>query len=325
MEKKILTDRLNDIIEAVMSVARGDYSTQIGLSGKNDDIDSLAIGINMMIDDLRERKENETRNLGKLSKLNKELRQEIRERKQSEKVLLESEEKFKTLAEQSPNMIFINKMDKVVYANKRSEEFMGYKREEYYAADFDFMALIAPDDRELLRLNYANHLKGEDVEPYEYALITKDGKRIEVIFTSKLIDFEGEKAILGIITDITERKRAEEQIRASLKEKEVLLKEIHHRVKNNLQVISSMLNMQSRYLKDKHAKKHVLESRDRVYSMAQVHENLYQSRDQAHVDIYKFIRNLMVNIFQSYDVNTNVIKLKLNVDRIFLEIDQAVP
>jgi len=125
--------------------------------------------------------------------------------------------------------------------------------------------------------------------------------------------------------EITERKRAEKQIKASLKEKEVLLKEIHHRVKNNLQVISSLLYVQSKSIKDKEALEMFQDGRNRVRSMALVHERLYQSRDLARVDFAEYVRSLANYLFRSYGVNSNVIKLKINVDDIFLGVDTTIP
>jgi len=138
---------------------------------------------------------------------------DIAERKKVEEALRESEEKFRNLSEQSPNMIFINKKGRVVYANERCEEAMGHKREEFCSPDFDFLTLIAPESKELIKSSFKRHMKAEEVAPYEYALITKDGKRIEVIITTKLINYEGERAILGIVTDITERKRGEKKLK----------------------------------------------------------------------------------------------------------------
>jgi PAS domain S-box-containing protein len=135
---------------------------------------------------------------------------DITERKHVKDALFESEEKFRNLAEQSPNMIFINKKGKVVYTNKRSSEILGYTREEYYADDFNFLRLIAPESIEKIKSAFSKHLKEQDVEPYEYTLISRTGERIESIITTKLIDYEGTKSILGIVTDITERKQAEE-------------------------------------------------------------------------------------------------------------------
>ena len=133
------------------------------------------------------------------------------------------------------------------------------------------------------------------------------------------------KANEALRAEITARKQAEEQIRASLREKEVLLKEIHHRVKNNLQVISSLLYLQSKKIKDKQTFEILQDSQNRVRSMALVHERLYQSKDLARVDFAEYARNLASYIFRSHGVNANVIKLKIKVDDVFLGIDMAVP
>ena len=140
---------------------------------------------------------------------------DITERKQVENAIKESEEKFRTLAEQSPNMIFINKRGLVVYANKKSEESLGYSRDEFYSPDFNFFQLIGSEYHEKLKRNFRKHLAGEEVSPVDYKLITKDGKKIEAILTTKLIDYEGDQAILGIVTDISKQKQAEKELRLS--------------------------------------------------------------------------------------------------------------
>jgi PAS domain S-box-containing protein len=138
-----------------------------------------------------------------------ELEKKAASRTEEQKTLRESEDKFKSLAEQSPNMIFINKGGRVVYVNKRCQEVMGYKKEEFYSPDFDFLTLVAPESMELVKSSFKRHMSGEEVESYEYSIITKHGERIDAIITTKLIDYEGERAILGIVTDITHRKRTE--------------------------------------------------------------------------------------------------------------------
>jgi len=120
----------------------------------------------------------------------------------------------------------------------------------------------------------------------------------------------------GISEDITQRKWAEEQIRASLREKEVLLREIHHRVKNNMQVVSSLLRLQSRYTEDAQLIKAFKESQNRIRSMALVHEKLYQSRDLARIDIHEYIRSLTRSLFRSYKT-AEKIDLAVDVENVY--------
>jgi len=137
---------------------------------------------------------------------------DITERKAAENALRESEEKFRNVAEQSPNIIFINKGGKVVYANQKSEEITGYPREEICSENFDFLTLIAPESVRLIKKNLAKHFQGIDILPQEYTILTRKGKRIDTIITTKLINYGGEKAILGIVTDISEHKLTEKKM-----------------------------------------------------------------------------------------------------------------
>jgi PAS domain S-box-containing protein len=163
-------------------------------------------------DELEKRVEARTADL---AKANEKLRLEIEERKRADEALRESEQKFRTVSEQSPNMIFINKRGKVVYANKVCEEVMGYERDEYYSPDFDFQCLIAPESLDKIESAFKKHMDGKEVEPYEYTLLNKEGKRIDAIITTKLMNYEGERAILGIVTDISEQKWVEQALRKS--------------------------------------------------------------------------------------------------------------
>jgi diguanylate cyclase (GGDEF)-like protein/PAS domain S-box-containing protein len=123
--------------------------------------------------------------------------------------LQDSEEKFRMFAEESPNMIFINQKGKVVYANKKCEEIAGYTCKEFYSPEFDFRALHTEDSRQIVKTAYDQHLKGLEVAPYEYRLLSKGRRIVDVIITTKLIKFNGEPAILGIVTDISKQKAVE--------------------------------------------------------------------------------------------------------------------
>jgi PAS domain S-box-containing protein len=144
--------------------------------------------------------------------------------RKAEEYLRESEEKFRVLAEQLPNMIFMNKIGKVFYVNKKCKEIVGYRTEEICSPDFNFLTLIAPESIDQVKSALRRYMEGEYEAPYECTLLTKEGKRIAAIIATNLITYKGEKTILGIITDITERKEVEE-------EKSGLLHDLHERAK----------------------------------------------------------------------------------------------
>lgn len=127
------------------------------------------------------------------------------------------------------------------------------------------------------------------------------------------------------LLDASKRREQEEQIKASLKEKEVLLKEIHHRVKNNLQVISSLLNLQAGSIKDQQAMETLKESQSRVKSLALIHEKLYQSGDLAKIDFAGYVLSLTADLYHAYGVNPEAIALRIDVDDVSLDIDTAIP
>lgn len=127
--------------------------------------------------------------------------------------LAKSERKFAALSEQSPNMIFINSRGRVVYANRQCEMVMGYSRDEFYDAAFDFMVLIAEESKETVRQNFRQHAQGNSSPPYECRLTTRQQHKLDTVITTKLISYEGEMSILGIITDVTALKKTELELR----------------------------------------------------------------------------------------------------------------
>lgn len=155
----------------------------------------------------------------------------------------------------------------------------------------------------------------------------KDGETSwREIFLNPIFD-ENDRVveISCIANDITDKKMVDEQIRLSLKEKEVLLKEVHHRVKNNLQVISSILNLQSSYVKDKRVLEILLESQNRIKSMAFVHESLYQTKDFSNISFREYVENISRNLVHSYAATDSPPLLNLDLDDIQLNLDTAIP
>jgi PAS domain S-box-containing protein len=130
-------------------------------------------------------------------------------------------------------------------------------------------------------------------------------------------------AVFGF--DMTEQKKAEEKIRASLKEKEILLKEIHHRVKNNMQIVSSLLNLQSRYVTDDKIIHILQECQNRIRSMALVHEKLYHSEDLSKINSISYVETLIKDVLRTFGEGTAHININLEIDNVFLDIDIAIP
>lgn len=160
---------------------------------------------------------------------------------------------------------------------------------------------------------------------HETNYLTKSGKKIPVAFSASVMHDNGKfEGIVCVGKDITEQKISNEVFKKSLQEKEMLLREIHHRVKNNMQIISSLLMLQSDKIEDKKYIDIFTDSHNRILSMALIHEKLYQSENIAHIDIKEYIKDLVSNLIYSYAATGNV-KLDIKVENIPLNIDLAVP
>lgn len=162
---------------------------------------------------------------------------------------------------------------------------------------------------------------------FEYRLIQRDGDTRYMVSNVKFAKDEWGNLInvYGTTQDITERKKAEEKLKESLEEKEMLLKEIHHRVKNNLMVISSLLDLQSQYIKDKADLEIFRESQARAKSMALIHERLYRSTDLKKIDFGDYIHTLGTDLFHTYIADSSLVKLYMNVESIMVDINTTVP
>ncbi len=258
-----------------------------------------------------------------LETTNKQLRHELTERKRAEEALKESEKKYRLVVENAHECILVAQDGMLKFFNTKTLEFFGYTPEEL--ATKPFAEFIHPDDKEMVLERHMRRLKGEEPPAaYNFRIIHKFGDLKWVEINVIVISWEGRPATLNFLNDITERKGAEEQIKASLKEKEVLLKEIHHRVKNNLQIISSLLNLQSNFVEDKQTIEVFQDSQNRIRSMALVHEKLYRSENLARIDFAEYIRDLAAYLFHSHRANTQGITLKIQIDEVFLGIDTAI-
>ncbi|MBI2720693.1 MAG: PAS domain S-box protein [Bacteroidetes bacterium] len=178
---------------------------------------------------------------------------------------------------------------------------------------------------EILKHNYKKAFEGHSVN-FEIETIDKNNNKLYLeIFLNPITENNIPVEVSGIAHDVTEKKIAQERMEQSLKEKEVLLKEVHHRVKNNMQVISSILNLQSSYVSDDYALSLLKESQNRIKTMAYIHESIYQNKSFTSVNFSDYIATLANNIIRSYSVSEEKIQLILNLEKINLNLDNSIP
>lgn len=186
---------------------------------------------------------------------------------------------------------------------------------------------IHPEDRHLVIQEVTRAIESRIDYDQEYRVVWFDGSIHWLAVKGKVFYDRTDQAVqmIGLSVDITAQKRTAKQIAASLKEKEVLLKEIHHRVKNNLQIVSSLLNLQAGYLEDQKTIEILKQCENRVGAMALIHEQLYQSHDLAKIEFAEYVKTLTANLLGSYDIRSDMVALKLDIDNIFLSVDAAIP
>lgn len=190
-----------------------------------------------------------------------------------------------------------------------------------------FLLMVHPDDREILHKAVQRSIEQKQYYDIEHRILMSDESIRWVLMTGAVIRNENGIPVrmIGMIRDITERKESAEKINATLKEKEVLLKEIHHRVKNNLQAISSLMYLQAKNVRDKAMAGIFKDCESRIRSMALVHESFYQSKSMTEIDFAEYVRSLADYLVKSYDGEGGSIRLKTRIDNIFLNINTAIP
>jgi PAS domain S-box-containing protein len=211
--------------------------------------------------------------------------------------------------------------NRFVYVNEAGCRALGYSREELIGKSLGEINPRATPER----LNQVwDKLRRERVFFTESVHRRKDGSEFPVEVVATYVRYDGREYTCGFARDITERRQVDERLRTSLREKETMLKEIHHRVKNNLQVISSLLSLQSNHVKDHESLALFRETQNRVRSMAMIHEKLYQSNDLARIDFADYVESLTGHLSRSYVVDPQIVSLSINVDRILMSVDKAV-
>ena len=245
------------------------------------------------------------------------IKEDISERRQKEEKL----QIYGILFDNISDLAYICDTEgKILFLNKVFEKLSGHKPEEFIGKSF--APLFDGDDLKKAMNLYARTLQGESRQ--EEVCFNDTGVLCEYK-SLPLWDEEGEIiGVLGTARDVTERKKIDEQIKASLNEKEVLLNEVHHRVKNNLQIISSLLDMSSMKTENQEAIALFEESRNRVNSMALIHSQLYESERFDRIDMEKHIHGLSGNLLNIYS-KEQTITLDINSANVYLPVTQAVP
>jgi PAS domain S-box-containing protein len=253
---------------------------------------------------------------------------DITARKQVEKALRRSEERFRQIAESIREVFWITEPqdNNLIYISPAYEEVWGRSCRSLSEVSRTWLDTVHPEDRTRLIEATVTVQTGGDYD-LEYRIVRPDGEVRWVRDRAfPVANLSGEVyRVAGVVDDVTERKQALEQIKASLHEKEVLLKEIHHRVKNNMQVITSLLSLQSKTITDEQALSVFQDSQNRVKSMALIHETLYQSKDLSRINFAEYLQKLVAHVSRSYRIRPEAVRINIHVDDVSLPIDAAVP
>ncbi|MDR3514611.1 MAG: PAS domain S-box protein [Azospirillaceae bacterium] len=242
--------------------------------------------------------------------------------------LSKSEARFRTVVERAPNaMIMINARGQMEMINAHTELLFGYPRQELLGQPIEMLVPARfrhhhPGLRATFFGNPQPRPMGAGRDLYG---LRKDGSEFPVEIGLNPIETEEGPMVLSAILDLSDRKQKENNIRQALKEKDVLLAEIHHRVKNNLQIISSLLHMQSARIVDRDALDLLASSQNRIKSMALIHQTLYQSNDFSHVDFALFLDTLIPNLTSSYGADLSRITIDVDATQALFPLNTAIP
>jgi PAS domain S-box-containing protein len=259
---------------------------------------------------------------------------DITERKEAEKALRESEEKFRDLIQKIQSAVVVHGADtRILMSNLLAQQLLGLSEDQ--------MAGKSAIDPEWRFFRSDGSIMPPEEYPVSRVLATKQPIRNSVtgvhrpgmeediwvlVSADPVLDERGDVTqIIVTFIDITKLKKAEEMISAALAEKELLLKEVHHRVKNNMQIVSTLLDLQSEGIRDEEALKAFRESQNRIKAMALIHERLYESADIAFIDFQRYIEELSAHLFDSYLVEPGRITLHVDAGGVTMGIDRAIP
>jgi PAS domain S-box-containing protein len=252
---------------------------------------------------------------------------DMTELRRSKMAIKESQERFKSIFENAAEAIILfDCQGNIVEFNGKFKETFGFKNGEIIGQNFLHMGSMMGMHNEESRKILNDLISGNELKQVEWILENKDGKKI--IFRVRPSLIKTKTSVIGILLimeDITELKNVENSLKYSLKEKEVLLREIHHRVKNNLQIISSLLSLQRLQVEDPQTADILWECQGRVRAMAMIHENIYQSQDIGRINFKNYVEMLLYDIFNLYRVNKKSVILEMRIKGVKMGIETAMP
>jgi PAS domain S-box-containing protein len=250
---------------------------------------------------------------------------DITPRKQAERARSDLEEMYSTLITASPDGFIATDLEgKISYVSEKAAFMMGWSDGQKLVSETIF-DIIVPEEKELFDKNMELVMNNGALRNIEHKASKKDGETFVAEMNMALTqDSDGNpKGLIVTIRDVTYRKNMEKKIKSSLKEKEILLKEVHHRVKNNMQVISSLIGLQSEKVHDKKTREMFEDSKNRIRSMALIHEKLYGSEGMEKVDFSEYVKSLTDSLEKSYSDKINV-DIMVDVEDVLMDIDQAI-
>ena len=252
---------------------------------------------------------------------------DMTELRRSKMAIKESQERFKSIFENAAEAIILfDCQGNIVEFNGKFKETFGFKNGEIIGQNFLHMGSMMGMHNEESRKILNDLISGNELKQVEWILENKEGKKI--IFRVRPSLIKTKTSVIGILLimeDITELKNVENSLKYSLKEKEVLLREIHHRVKNNLQIISSLLSLQRLQVEDPQTADILWECQGRVRAMAMIHENIYQSQDIGRINFKNYVEMLLYDIFNLYRVNKKSVILEMRIEGVKMGIETAMP
>jgi PAS domain S-box-containing protein len=252
---------------------------------------------------------------------------DITKRKTTESELENALDELSNLFESLDDVVFsVDSKGNIIQLSHACEKLLGYTHEELTTDTRLWNKCIHPEDAVIFEETNRMLEKGQSVT-IQYRIITKNRETKWVESKMKpILDYSGKlERVSGITSDISTRIAYQTAITKSLEEKDLLLKEIHHRVKNNLQIISSLIKLQSEYIDDKNAKKIFLTNRQRILSIALVHQKLYMSKSFSRISFDTYLKQLTGQLLSSFGERSNPITIDISCDEIFLNIETSVP